>query len=69
MWAHMGEANDALPDDLKAEIVGLEAFHTADHIYEERGLHAQTDMGGDLRGQGLKTCAVHPALGGETLAA
>lgn len=62
MWAHMGEAYDALPDDLKAEIEGLEAFHTADHIYEEGGLYAQTDMGSELRGQGLRTGAVHPVV-------
>ena len=60
MWAHMGAAYDALPQDLKDAIDGLEAFHSADHIYQEGGLYAQTDMGGDLRGQGLKTGAVHP---------
>ena len=62
LWAHMGEAYDALPDDLKTEIEGLEAYHTADHIYDEGGLYAQTDMGGDLRGQALKTGARHPIV-------
>ena len=62
MWAHMGEAYDALPDELKDEIDVLEAFHTADHIYEEGGLYAKTDMGSDLRGQGLKTGATHPIV-------
>jgi taurine dioxygenase len=62
MWAHMGEAYDALPEELKEEIEGLEAFHTADHIYEEGGLYAKTDMGSDLRGQGLKTGATHPIV-------
>ena len=61
-WAHMGEAYDALSEDLKAEIEGLEAFHTADHVYEEGGLYAQTDMGKHLRGQDLKTGAVHPVV-------
>ena len=61
-WAHMGEAYDALPDDLKAEIDGLEAFHTADHVYKADGLYAQTDMGESLRGQDLKTGAVHPVV-------
>ena len=61
-WAHMGEAYDALSEDLKAEIEGLEAFHTADHVYEEGGLYAQTDMGKHLRGQNLKTGAVHPVV-------
>lgn len=62
LFAHMGAAYDSLPDDLKAEIEGLEAFHTADHVYEEGGLYAQTDMGGELRGQDLKTGAVHPVV-------
>lgn len=62
MWAHMGEAYDALPDDLKAEIEGLEAFHTADHIYKADGLYAQTDMASELRGHDLKTGAVHPVV-------
>lgn len=62
LFAHMGAAYDALDDDLKAEIEGLEAFHTADHVYEADGLYAKTDMGGDLRGQGLKTGAVHPVV-------
>ncbi len=62
MWAHMGAAYDALPDDLKQRIEGLEAYHTADHVYEEGGLYAQTDMGDKLRGQDLKTGAVHPVV-------
>ncbi len=62
MWAHMGAAYDALPDDLKAEIEHLEAFHTADHVYQEGGLYAQTDQGRSLRGQALKTGAVHPVV-------
>ncbi|WP_298303952.1 TauD/TfdA family dioxygenase [uncultured Erythrobacter sp.] len=62
MWAHMGAAYDALPDDMKARIDELEAFHTADHVYKEDGLYAQTDMGKSLRGQNLKTGAVHPVV-------
>lgn len=62
LYAHMGAAYDSLDDDLKAEIDGLEAFHTADHVYKADGLYAQTDMGGDLRGQDLKTGAVHPVV-------
>ena len=62
LYAHMGAAYDALPDDLKAEIEGLEAFHTADHVYKADGLYAQTDMGKDLRGQDQKTGATHPIV-------
>ncbi len=62
MWAHMGAAYDALSDDLKQQIEGLEAFHTADHVYNEGGLYAQTDMGKSLRGQDVRTGAVHPVV-------
>ena len=62
LFAHMGAANDSLPDDLKTQIEGLEAWHTADHVYQEGGIYAQTDMGGELRGQDLKTGAIHPVV-------
>ncbi len=62
MFAHMGAAYDALPQDLRDEIEGLEAFHTADHVYAPDGIYAQTDMGKELRGQELKTGAVHPIV-------
>lgn len=62
LWAHMGAAYDALSDDLKKEIEGLEAYHSADHIYEKDGLYAQTDMAADLRGQSLRTGATHPVV-------
>ena len=62
MWAHMGAAYDALSDDLKARIEGLEAFHTADHVYKADGIYAQTDQGASLRGQDLETGAVHPVV-------
>jgi len=61
-WAHMGAAYDALSDDLKEKIEGLKAFHTADHVYKEDGLYAQTDQGKALRGQDVKTGAVHPVV-------
>ncbi len=62
LFAHMGAAYDSLPDDLKTQIEGLEAWHTADHVYQEGGIYAQTDMGGELRGQDLKTGAIHPVV-------
>lgn len=61
-YAHMGAAYDSLSDALKHKIEGLEAFHTADHVYQEDGLYAQTDMGSELRGQDVKTGAVHPVV-------
>ncbi|MGB7405392.1 MAG: TauD/TfdA family dioxygenase [Pacificimonas sp.] len=62
MWAHMGAAYDALPQALKDAVAGLQAFHTADHVYKEDGLYAKTDQGRSLRGQDLKTGAVHPVV-------
>lgn len=62
LFAHMGAAYDALDDDLKAEIEGLQAFHTADHVYKADGIYAQTDIGKELRGQDLHTGAVHPVV-------
>ncbi|MEO1730964.1 MAG: TauD/TfdA family dioxygenase [Pseudomonadota bacterium] len=62
MWAHMGAAYDALPEDIKQEIEGLEAFHTADHVYKADGIYAQTDQGGTLRGHDIDTGAVHPVV-------
>lgn len=62
MWAHMGAAYDALPQELKDAVAELEAFHTADHVYKQDGLYAQTDQGKALRGQDLKTGAVHPVV-------
>jgi taurine dioxygenase len=62
LFAHMGAAYDSLSDDLKAEIADLKAFHTADHVYAPDGIYAQTDIGGDLRGQDMKTGAVHPVV-------
>jgi taurine dioxygenase len=60
LFAHMGAAYDDLPDDVKVAIEGMSAFHTADHVYKADGLYAQTDQGKVLRGQDLRTGAVHP---------
>lgn len=62
LFIHMGEAYDSLDEATKAEIEGLAAFHTADHIYSPDGIYAQTDQGATLRGQDLKTGAVHPLV-------
>lgn len=62
LFSHMGAAYDSLPGELKARIEGLEAFHTADHIYAPDGAYAQTDQGSQLRGQDLKTGAIHPVV-------
>lgn len=62
LFAHMGAAYDLLDDDLKAEVEDLRAWHTADHVYAPDGIYAQTDQGGDLRGQEMTTGATHPVV-------
>ena len=62
LWAHMGAAYASLPDTIKQEIDGLEAYHSADHIYAPDGIYAKTDQGAALRGQNLVTGAVHPVV-------
>jgi taurine dioxygenase len=62
LFAHMGAAYDDLADELKAQIEGLQAFHTADHVYKADGIYAQTDQGKSLRGQDIRTGAVHPVV-------
>jgi taurine dioxygenase len=62
LFIHMGEAYDSLDEATRAEIADLSAYHTADHIYSPEGVYAQTDQGTDLRGQDLKTGAVHPLV-------
>jgi len=62
LFAHMGAAYDDLSDEVKAAIEGLSAFHTADHVYKADGLYAQTDQGKALRGQDIRTGAVHPVV-------
>ncbi|MXP28759.1 TauD/TfdA family dioxygenase [Porphyrobacter algicida] len=62
LFSHMGAAYDALSDELKAAIENLSAYHTADHVYKEGGIYSQTDIGGELRGQDVRTGAVHPVV-------
>ena len=62
LWAHMGAAYDGLDDATKTEIAGLEAYHTADHIYSPEGIYAKTDQATALRGQELQTGATHPVV-------
>ena len=62
LFSHMGAAYDALSDELKAAIENLSAFHTADHVYQEGGIYAQTDQGADLRGHDVRTGATHPVV-------
>ena len=59
LFAHMGAAYDLLAPEVKQQIEGLRAWHSADHVYSLEGVYAQTDMASELRGQDLKTGAEH----------
>jgi taurine dioxygenase len=58
----MYAAYDGLSDRLKQTLAGLRAVHSADHIYGPDGAYAATDIGATLKGQELKTGAVHPVV-------
>jgi taurine dioxygenase len=62
LFASMGAAYDSLSDGLKATLRGLRAVHSADHVYSPTGYYAQTDMASDLKGQDVRTRAVHPVV-------
>jgi taurine dioxygenase len=62
LFASMGAAYDALSDGLKATLKSLRAVHSADHIYSPTGYYATTDMADDLKGQDVRTHAVHPVV-------
>jgi taurine dioxygenase len=62
LFASMGAAYESLSDGLKATLRGLRAVHSADHVYSPTGYYAQTDMASDLKGQDVRTRAVHPVV-------
>lgn len=62
LFASMGAVYDSLSDGLKAALAGLRAVHSADHIYGPGGAYSATDQASDLKGQELKTRAVHPVV-------
>jgi taurine dioxygenase len=62
LFASMGAAYDSLSDGLKATLRGLRAVHSADHVYSPTGYYAQTDLASDLKGQDVRTRAVHPVV-------
>lgn len=62
LFSSMAAAYASLSDGLKATLSGLRAVHSADHIYSPEGVYAKTDIGAELRGQSLRTRAVHPAV-------
>jgi taurine dioxygenase len=62
LFASMGAAYDALSDGLKTTLLSLRAVHSSDHVYSPEGYYAKTDMGADLKGQDVRTRAVHPVI-------
>jgi taurine dioxygenase len=62
LFSSMAAAYDSLSVGLKKTLDGLRAVHTADHIYGPDGFLTKSDLGPDLKGQDLKTLAVHPVV-------
>lgn len=62
LFLSTGAAFDALSDGLKATLRTLRAFHSADHIYAPGGYYSRTDLAGEMRGQDVRTGAVHPVV-------
>ncbi len=62
LFAGMGAVYDSLSDGLKSTLRGLRAVHSSDHVYSPEGYYAQTDMAADLKGQDIRTRAVHPVV-------
>ena len=62
MFSSMGAAYDSLSEELKQQLDGMKAVHSADHVYGPKGAYSGTDQAKDLKGQELKTRAVHPVV-------
>jgi taurine dioxygenase len=62
LFSSMYAAYDGLSEGLKQTLGGLRAVHSADHIYGPDGAYAATDIGATLKGQEIKTGAVHPVV-------
>lgn len=62
LFASTVAAFDVLSNGLKRTLRGLRAVHSADHIYAEDGIYAQTDQAADLKGHDVRTRAVHPVV-------
>ena len=62
LFSSMYAAYEGLSDGLKQTLESLSAVHSADHIYGPDGAYAGTDIGATLKGQALKTVAVHPVV-------
>ncbi len=62
LFTSMGAAYDALSPGLQKTLEGLRAIHSADHIYSPDGYYATTDMAHEMKGQDVRTHAVHPVV-------
>jgi len=62
LFSSMYAAYDGLSDGLKQTLAGLRAVHSADHIYGPDGVYAATDIGSTLKGQSIRTGAIHPVV-------
>lgn len=61
LFADMYAAYDALPDDMKARLVGLTARHASAHVFGEGGAYAQADRP-EMAGYSDTPEAVHPVV-------
>jgi taurine dioxygenase len=62
LFSSMAAAYESLSDGLKKTLEGMNAVHTADHIYGPQGYLSNSDLGSELKGRELKTLAVHPVI-------
>lgn len=63
MFANMYAAYDALSDELKNEIEGLNAVHSNHHVFGPNSLYKQMGNGGpSFRNEGMVSEAVHPVV-------
>ena len=62
LFVNMQAACGALPTELKAQLTGVSATHSNEHIYGEDGYYAATDLAPLLQGPEGIGRAVHPVL-------
>ena len=61
-FANLANAYDALSDEMKARLQGLNAIHSNTHLYGEEGFYRKTDLAQQLGGMDRVGNAVHPVV-------
>jgi len=62
MFANMYAAYDSLSDGLKRTLATLRARHSNKHLYGEGGFYRKSDLGAQLKTDGVVSEAVHPVV-------